>query len=94
MPSYVSFDKDRNPMFWKGDLGDHCTDCAGFGDYLCDFPVGNGKTCDRIVCEDHCKEIAPEIHYCNEHHKEWKEFKESGGVKRELENIIAFKHEK
>lgn len=78
-------------MFMCGDLGAHCADCMGFGDFLCDYPVGNGKTCDRPLCDDHAHEIAPEIHYCNAHNKMWDAFKKSGGVDATLKNVIAFK---
>lgn len=81
-------------MFICGDLGDHCSDCNGFGDFLCDYPVGLGKTCDRAMCTDHAHEVAPEIHYCEGHYKMWLEFKNSGGVDESLRNVIAFKAEK
>lgn len=77
-------------VFMCGDLGDHCADCMGFGDYLCDFPVGEGKTCDRLMCDDHANEIAPEVHYCAAHLKMWEEFKAAGGVSAELANVVAF----
>lgn len=81
-------------FFIKGDLGAHCADCAGVGDYLCDYPVGDGKTCDRPMCEDHSHETAPEVHYCDFHYKEWRKFVESGGVDTALKNVIAFNSEK
>lgn len=81
-------------MFICGDLGGHCADCAGFDDFLCDYPVGDGKTCDRPMCVDHAHEIAPEIHYCDGHHKMWTEFKNRGGVDDVLRNVVAFKSEK
>lgn len=77
-------------MFICGDLGDHCRDCSGFGDFLCDYPVGDGKTCDAPLCDDHATEVAPEVHYCAGHFAEWEKFRESGGVAKELENIVAF----
>lgn len=91
MPCYIHKDKDGGSMFICGDLGAHCADCAGFGDFLCDYPVGDGKTCDRPMCGEHVNEIAPEVHYCAGHMKLWKEFKASGGVQRELENVVPFK---
>lgn len=54
-------------MFICGDLGDHCADCMALGEFLCDYPVGDGKTCDRPICRDHSHEIGHEIHYCNGH---------------------------
>ena len=91
MPCYVKKSSDGGPLFICGDLGPHCADCAGFGDFLCDYPVGDGKTCDRPLCDDHANEIAPDLHYCAGHMKLWEEFKASGGVQRELENIVPFK---
>jgi hypothetical protein len=94
MPCYTKKSSDGGKMFICGKLGPHCADCAGFGDYLCDYPVGDGKTCDRPMCDDHATEIAPEVHYCAGHLKMWREFCEAGGVKRELENVVAFKEHK
>ena len=74
-----------------GDLGEHCADCGTCADFLCDYPVGNGKTCDRQLCDDHANEVAPEIHYCDQHLKMWQEFRESGGVEKELKNVVPWK---
>ena len=76
-----------------GDLGPRCADsrCMWVADCLCDFPVGNGKTCDRPVCEDHAYEVAPDIHYCAPHYNEWMKFKNDGGVKEVLENVVPYK---
>lgn len=30
-----------------------CSSCAYVADYLCDYPLGGGKTCDAPLCEDH-----------------------------------------
>ena len=81
-------------MFICGDLGEHCADCAGVAEFLCDYPVGDGKTCDRKICHSHAKEVSPEIHYCEQHYNEWVNFKNSGGIAEHLKNIIAFKDEK
>jgi len=81
-------------VFICGDLGKHCADCSGFGDFLCDYPVGNNKTCDRLMCTDHKHEISPDIHYCDTHYKMWMEFRNNGGVDEALKNVIAFKSEK
>lgn len=81
-------------IFFCGELGECCADCAGIGDTLCDFPVGDGKTCDRAMCKDHAHEIGLDIHYCETHYRMWTEFKNAGGVHRALENVIAIKSEK
>lgn len=89
--------KSREPIgtiFVCGDLGEHCADCSDLGTLLCDYPVGDGKTCDRPMCEEHAHEIGHELHYCEAHNKMWEAFKESGGVDAALKNVIAFKPEK
>jgi hypothetical protein len=70
---------------------EHCSDCCGIGEFLCDFPVGKEKTCDRIMCREHAKEVAPNIHYCEGHYLEWIKFRDSGGVNDKLKNVIAYK---
>lgn len=69
----------------------HCADCMDFADYLCDYPVGDNKTCDRHLCEAHATEVAPEIHYCTGHLSEYRAFVAAGGVRKELRNVVAFK---
>lgn len=73
MPCYRMYDDKRNPVgHICGDLGPHCADCGDTGDNLCDYPVGDGKTCDRSICEYHSHEVAPNMHYCDQHYAEWK----------------------
>jgi len=81
-------------FFLCGDFGEHCADCGGVSEFLCDYPVGDGKTCDRNMCEEHAKEVSPDIHYCETHYKMWRDFVEKGGVDEQLKNVIAFKSEK
>lgn len=88
--SYHKITKEGR-VFMHGRLGEPATCCGWVADFLCDFPVGGNKTCDAGLCEDHNHEIAPNIHYCDTHYKEWKEFVDSGGVKKWLENIEPFK---
>ena len=91
MPCY-SFRKDGQHIgFLCGDFGEHCTDCGAPADNLCDYPVGNGKTCDRPICDEHSKQVGVDIHYCQTHAKHWDKFKRNGGVKNELENVTPFK---
>lgn len=91
MPCYVIYDENRNLVgHICGKLGQHCADCGDVGVSLCDFPVGNGKTCDRAICDFHAHEVAPNVHYCNAHHAEWMAFRDAGGVKRELESVVPF----
>lgn len=90
MPCYQVKSK-IGPMFICGDLGEHCSSCSDVGLYLCDFPVGDNKTCDLHLCDDHAHEVAPNLHYCDAHFKMWEEFRKSGGVKHELENVVPYK---
>lgn len=84
--------KDGNHVgFICGDFGEPCRECGSVADYLCDYPVGEGKTCDRPICVDHAAEVGPEIHYCHGHQAEWLAFKESGGVERELQNVVPYR---
>jgi len=78
--------------FICGDLGPHCSSCGTVSDSLCDYPVGNNKTCDRAMCEDCSNLIGLDIHYCNDHLKMWNEFKENGGdIKYLAGNVEIFK---
>src|SRR3546814_19939430 len=62
---------DLETVFVHGDLGKHCTECAAPSDNLYDYPVGDGKTCDRPLCEDHSHEVAHDTHYCRGHFVMW-----------------------
>ncbi len=90
MPCYIETDDKGNRIHICGKLGPHCSDCLGVGENLCDYPVGAGKTCDRIVCKNHSKEIAPNMHYCSAHIEAWQEFVRSGGAKDVLENVVPY----
>jgi hypothetical protein len=35
--------------------------------YLCDFPIAPGKTCDKAMCEEHRRVVAPGVDYCRDH---------------------------
>ena len=74
-----------------GKLGKPCASCSRPADYLCDFPVGKGKTCDRRMCEKHAAEVGPDLHYCTAHHAQWERFRASGGVERELANVVPYR---
>lgn len=90
MPCYSLRDGGKHVAFICGDLGEHCRhpECGAVSEFLCDFPVGEGKTCDR---GEHAHEVAPDVHYCAPHYQDWLRFREAGGVARELENVIPFK---
>jgi hypothetical protein len=72
-----------------GKLGQPCV-CGCVTEVLCDFPGGNDKTCDKRLC-GHCSHlIGPDLHYCHAQHKEWRAYRDSGGVVRELQNVEPF----
>lgn len=75
------------------DAPPHCRapDCGRMGDLLCDYPVGDGKTCDAPLCKHHGQEVAPDTHYCPAHHIEWQKFVDEEGVRRALSNVVPFK---
>ena len=93
MPCYTITLKSGGTGILCGDLGTHCAagNCGDVGIFLCDYPVGDSKTCDMALCENHALQVAPELHYCPAHALMWLDFKESGGVKKELENVVPFK---
>lgn len=75
----------------RGRLGPHCIQCADVGSNLCDWPIAEGKTCDKPLCDQHANLVAPDTHYCAGHHQQFKEFEAAGGVQHYLENIVPFK---
>lgn len=90
MPCYVK----ENPygrMFICGEMGPHCAECGDCSSFLCDYPVGDSKTCDRPLCEAHANPVAPNMHYCTAHMIMWKAYLDSGGVQRQLDNVLPFR---
>lgn len=51
-----------------------CKECGHLADNLCDFPIGNGKTCDAALCERHSLLALENTHYCPAHAKEYGQF--------------------
>jgi hypothetical protein len=41
--------------------------CGRDSEVLCDWPLGNGKTCDRPCCRGHAKRVGDNVDYCLEH---------------------------
>lgn len=39
--------------------------------YLCDYPVGDRKTCDRPLCQLHAHPVAKDRHTCPDHVEGW-----------------------
>lgn len=44
-----------------------CVQCHDMSEYLCDFEVAKGVTCDAPLCKDHAHEVGPDRHYCSRH---------------------------
>ena len=78
--SYERYEKFRNsilaenggkriPVFITGDLGAHCShgNCLQPSEFLCDYPIGNDKTCDAEMCGDHSQMVGEDLHYCESH---------------------------
>ena len=61
-----------------------CCECGKPSDRLCDWPAGEGKTCDRPLCRRHARQPVPEfgkpnpdIDYCPEHYAMYQEQRRS-----------------
>ena len=74
MALYIIEDPDVGRVFIHGELGPHCADCAAPSEYLCDYPVGDDKTCDRSICRQHGVQVGQNMHYCQSHEVMWREF--------------------
>jgi hypothetical protein len=44
-----------------------CATCSHLATKLCDFPTGNGKTCDAPICDGCATEVGMGIDYCPKH---------------------------
>lgn len=51
------------------------TSCLGFNEFLCDYPVGENRTCDYGMCESHSNQVGEDLHYCKTHYELWLEQK-------------------
>ncbi|MGH6879478.1 hypothetical protein [Hypericibacter sp.] len=71
---HIKFDRrgEKNkpkPCLAPFELDDK-TACQRMSAFLCDWPVGNGKTCDEPICATHAFEVGPDRHYCPRHTRE------------------------
>lgn len=41
--------------------------CGARGNKLCDFPIGDGKTCDKGMCDRHAVPMGKNMDYCQIH---------------------------
>lgn len=48
-----------------------CRVCGHIAEKLCDYPIGNDKTCDSALCPEHARVVTGDLHYCPEHNKEY-----------------------
>lgn len=55
--------------FACGDGVEQCCRCAYIAEALCDYPMGNGKTCDAPLCREHRRRMSDEddIDFCPAH---------------------------
>lgn len=62
--------EDGRPMFICGDddlLHEPCYRCGFDHQLLCDWPIGEGKTCDIQMCPDHTDQVGDDLHLCQIH---------------------------
>ncbi len=67
MPRYCFYDNKGRRVSIRGNLGPHCANCADVAMNLCDYPIGEEKTCDRKICHQHSNLVGSDIHYCDAH---------------------------
>lgn len=66
---------------------DQCYECGSNwpeAEFLCDFPVGQDKTCDRVLCKACSKLVGRDMHYCPTHYVEYREYKKSSAGRKEI----------
>jgi hypothetical protein len=63
----------ENPQIWFvcGDGVIPCKSCGQISSHLCDYPIGDGKTCDIELCED-CKVTIGKFDFCPVHALQFK----------------------
>jgi hypothetical protein len=51
--------------------------CGRECQFLCDWKVAGKKsgTCDKPICAQHAKQVAPDKHLCPEHQRQWEDWK-------------------
>ena len=67
MGGAITIGNDGSKIFWHGDGIEHCDECCLIAEYLCDWPMGRGKTCDHKLCQMHSHPIAADHHLCPIH---------------------------
>ena len=51
----------------RGQRSKPCHICGSPSTGLCDYPIGNGKTCDKPMCNDCRNTIGDNLDVCQEH---------------------------
>lgn len=60
----------EGPMFWCSRERDDATlvcPCGHWSGFLCDTPIGDGRTCDRPMCWCCRENVGPELDRCAYH---------------------------
>jgi hypothetical protein len=68
-------------------IGERQHACMDISQFLCDWPVGGGRTCDRALCTAHAHEVARNKHYCPEHFADHTDFQAQRGLFTSLSGI-------
>lgn len=71
-PCFIEY-FNNNKTFLCLENAEHCGEngCGGLALNLCDYPILNGKTCDRKLCRKHSHEINKNHHYCTAHFEQY-----------------------
>lgn len=64
--TYIKEKPDMIFMCGKGIVA--CSNCGQVADYLCDYPVGEGKTCDLPICQN-CRTHVGKYDFCPIHYE-------------------------
>lgn len=78
----------QGPIIVCGDLGKHCSDCMRPAENLCDYPVGDDITCDRVICDKHSNTVGDNMHYCSQHYQQWREYLKNGDHNAKLLDVL------
>ncbi len=49
-----------------------CSACGRAARLLCDWKIGDGKTCDKPICAMHAQEVGEDKHLCPEHQEQYR----------------------
>jgi len=64
---FETFTKDKPDMVFVCGKGIRsCDNCGQLSEYLCDYPVGEGKTCDLAICKQ-CRIHIGKYDFCPVH---------------------------